>query len=183
MNIQDRIIKTQKIEWRKLKWFQADLKEITQESFDRLKHSIINNGFSSPFHVWFNGKSLYILDGHHRQKALEEIGKEGHSIPGKLTANFIKCSDKKDAAKMVVLFASTYAYVTDEGYYKFLNEYSLDFDELKLEFDLPEFDELRFEEGYIIEPNFNPATEMDQGRLDQKSRVKCPECGLEFVPI
>jgi len=31
-------------------------------------------------------------------------------------------------------------------------------------------------------PNFGAVGEDEQGRLDQKSPVKCPECGHEFVP-
>ena len=34
----------------------------------------------------------------------------------------------------------------------------------------------------IIPPNFEPASEDEQGRLDEKAKVKCPECGHEFTP-
>jgi ParB family chromosome partitioning protein len=30
--------------------------------------------------------------------------------------------------------------------------------------------------------NFEPASIDDQGRLDQKSPIECPHCGVEFVP-
>lgn len=32
----------------------------------------------------------------------------------------------------------------------------------------------------VAEKNFDPASESDQGKLDQKSKHKCPECGYEF---
>jgi ParB family transcriptional regulator, chromosome partitioning protein len=35
--------------------------------------------------------------------------------------------------------------------------------------------------GEIV-PDFGPASIDDQGRLDQKAPVKCPECGHEFSP-
>jgi hypothetical protein len=31
-------------------------------------------------------------------------------------------------------------------------------------------------------PNFEPGSEDDQGRLDEKAKVTCPECGHEFTP-
>ena len=31
-------------------------------------------------------------------------------------------------------------------------------------------------------PDFQPATLDDQGRLDEKAKVECPECGHEFTP-
>jgi len=30
--------------------------------------------------------------------------------------------------------------------------------------------------------NFEPGTEEDQGRLDEKTKVCCPECAHEFTP-
>lgn len=33
-----------------------------------------------------------------------------------------------------------------------------------------------------LSPSFNPADEEDQGRLDEKEPVECPECGHSFVP-
>jgi ferritin-like metal-binding protein YciE len=34
----------------------------------------------------------------------------------------------------------------------------------------------------IVSPDFQPATEDDQSRLDEKSKISCPECGHEFTP-
>lgn len=31
-------------------------------------------------------------------------------------------------------------------------------------------------------PNFSPASAGDQGQLDEKKKVECPECGHEFTP-
>lgn len=31
-------------------------------------------------------------------------------------------------------------------------------------------------------PDFEPGSEGDQGKLDEKSKVQCPECGHEFAP-
>ena len=36
-------------------------------------------------------------------------------------------------------------------------------------------------EDWLYAPNFEPGTEEDQGRLDEKKPVKCPECGHEFT--
>ncbi len=34
----------------------------------------------------------------------------------------------------------------------------------------------------LNEPDFGPGSADDQGRLDEKARVICPECGHEFAP-
>jgi ParB family transcriptional regulator, chromosome partitioning protein len=33
----------------------------------------------------------------------------------------------------------------------------------------------------LTPPNFDPATADEQGRLDEKAKIKCPECGHEFT--
>lgn len=33
-----------------------------------------------------------------------------------------------------------------------------------------------------VAPDFEPASEDEQGRLDEKSKVECPECGCKFAP-
>jgi len=41
--------------------------------------------------------------------------------------------------------------------------------------------EIGAKEG-IIPPDFEPVGIDEQGRLDEKAKVKCPECGHEFIP-
>lgn len=38
------------------------------------------------------------------------------------------------------------------------------------------------EDNGITPPGFQPAGEDEQGRLDKKNKVTCPECGHEFTP-
>lgn len=42
-------------------------------------------------------------------------------------------------------------------------------------------DDLARNEG-IVPPNFEPASIDEQGRLDERAKVICPECGHEFTP-
>lgn len=44
------------------------------------------------------------------------------------------------------------------------------------------FSESEWKEGVGDVPNFQPVGIDEQGRLDQKKPVVCPECGHEFVP-
>lgn len=69
-----------------------------------------------------------------------------------------------------------------------VGQVSLDWDpdilkELSAEIDLGQFwveDELS--EVLKIVPDFQPVSEDEQGRLDQKKPIICPECGAEFTP-
>jgi len=137
LNIANKIIKSDLIEWRSLEWLQGKFKTIPENSLKKLKQSLINNSFVQPFNVWENGK-LWILDGHHRKLAMEQLEIEGYEIPDKLPANFIQCKDKKAASKMVLLYSSIYAKADEQSLEMFLDEAGLDFADVSLEIDLPE---------------------------------------------
>jgi hypothetical protein len=92
LEIKDNILKTEKVDWKKLDWLQNEkLKEFFVESKDRLKVSLKKNDYIDPLNVWQDetGK-IWVLDGCHRQAALKECEEEGIKIPELLTANFIK---------------------------------------------------------------------------------------------
>lgn len=44
------------------------------------------------------------------------------------------------------------------------------------------FSEKELDDIFAADKNFAEGSEEDQGRLDQKNPVKCPECGAEFIP-
>lgn len=59
---------------------------------------------------------------------------------------------------------------------------SEDFDLAAVGYDAGEVDRLIEQLAGEIVPDFQPASIEDQGRLDQKAPVTCPECGHEFSP-
>lgn len=52
-----------------------------------------------------------------------------------------------------------------------------DWDVLANEWDAEELDEWGLDTEF---PDFEPATEQEQGKLDEKKKIECPECGHEF---
>ena len=154
--IEDKIIKTGKVKWRRFKFLQKEsFKEITKKQMDKLKASILNNDFIETFKVWEHDGKVYCLDGYHRCLALSELAAEGYQVPEEFTANFVQCKDMKDAAKKVLVYSSIYASVTDEGLYEFSHDFNLNFDEIKFEIDIPKLDLDRYEAGYVRDDDYN----------------------------
>lgn len=149
-SITSRILKTAPINWRDLQFIQNDnFKDLSPDAKHRLKASILSNSFTSPFYIWEDPDGRqWCLDGKHRSILLEELIAEGVNVPYQLPATFIQCENKKDASKLVLLFSSQYARVTQQGLNDFLTLNDLDFSELKETIDLPEFSELRFEQKF-----------------------------------
>lgn len=142
MQIVSQIIKQSLVNWKSLKWLQSSkLKDIGEHGITKLKNSLKENNFVQPFNVWEDSKGvIWILDGHHREKALTQLEAEGYEIPDLLPANFVDCIDKKAAAKMVLLYSSIYAKITNEGLGEFLDDFDLDISNLINEIDLPGLD-------------------------------------------
>ncbi len=154
--IKDRILRSEKIEWKKLKPFQPEnLKVMTKESFEILKTNILKRNFLSTFDIWEEEKDVYwILDGHHRKYALEALEKEGHKIPDKFSCNMVDCTDKNDANYVLLSHASSHAKMDELGLSEFIHVNEMDFDELKATMEIPgvDFDRMQAENIDVIEP-------------------------------
>ena len=140
--ISSKITKQQLVPWRQLKWLQSSkLKDLGTKGIEKLKNSLKENNFVQPFNVWQDSKGVvWILDGHHREKALKQLEAEGYEIPELLPANFVECADRKDAGKMVLVYSSIYAKITNDGLGEFLDDFELDLGDLANEIDLPNVD-------------------------------------------
>lgn len=175
--IEDKIIKTGKVNWRRFEFLQKEsFKEISKKQMDKLKASILNNDFIESFKVYEADGKVYCLDGYHRCLALSELAAEGYQVPDEFTANFIQCKDMKDAAKKVLVYSSIYASVTDEGLYEFSHDFNLNFDEIKFEIDMPKLDLERYESGYVKDEDMSG----ESGEKDAPRTIACPHCGHEF---
>ncbi len=150
--ITSRVLKTENINWRELAFIQQDnFKELAVEDMEKLKASLVTNNFIQPFYVWEDTDGVrYCLDGKHRTLAQEELIKEGVDVPYSLPATFIDCKDKKEAARLVLIFSSFYAKITQKGLFDFKELYNLDMIELKGMINIPEFSMPRFEQKFDV---------------------------------
>jgi DNA modification methylase len=149
--ITSRILETRLINWREAKWLQNDnLKEWEDEAVVKLKNSLLENQFVMPFNVWQEKDVIWILDGHHRQKALELLIAEGINVPDLLPATFVLCDNIQQAAELVLVYTSQYAKITQQGLFDFGQKFELDFTKLNRFIDLPDFSIDRFEQKFDI---------------------------------
>jgi hypothetical protein len=169
------------IELKDMTPLQGNLKELSEVNFEKLKRSILKHGITFPFFVWQSNGTSWILDGTQRDRVLKKMVEDGYTIPP-LPCALIQAKDKKEAAEKILLISSGYGKMTDDSLYEFLNENDIDFGDMEDLLELPDLDLDEFKTGYISEPDYGAASSEEQGRLDQKSPVTCPECGHQFVP-
>lgn len=144
--ITSKIVKTAPVNWKKLKPIQGEkFKDLSAESYKKLKTSLIKNNFIAPFAVWQDkDKAIYTIDGVHRQRVLTELESEGYDVPEALPANFIECKNRKEAAKMLLVYSSAYARTTESGLAEFLDLEGLNLIDLSDEIELSDFDIKKF---------------------------------------
>jgi hypothetical protein len=140
LQITSKILGLTTIDWRKVIWLQLPgMKSITEEAYEKLKISMINNGFADPFKIWIDDKKIYVLDGFHRRKVLKDLSAT-HKVPRVLPAVSLKIKNKKEAAKLVLIYSAKYAMLEPDITAQFMDKYKIKIDDMRLELSLAEFD-------------------------------------------
>jgi hypothetical protein len=155
---------------------QGDLKELSTANFEKLKRSILKHGITFPFFVWQSDGTNWILDGTQRDRVLERMAEEGYEVPP-LPCALIQAKDRKEAAEKILLISSSYGKITNNSLEQFLSENDLVLPDLNDELELTDIDL-----NFFRDADFHPSGADEQGRLDRRNPITCPNCGHEFVP-
>jgi hypothetical protein len=149
---------------------QGMLKELSEENFVKLKHQIMNQGFSAPFFVWKDKQKLKILDGTQRYRVLSVLQEEGYHIP-ELPYVEIQADSEQEASQKLLSFVSQYGKTTTEGLYEFINKFEIPKDFLE-NLAIPELNLEIFTKGFLEDNN---SSNLDEEPL--KIKNQCPNCG------
>jgi hypothetical protein len=130
-----------------------------QQQRDVVEGSIRELGFLKS--VLVNKTTGYVVDGHERiMQALQ------HGEETLVDVEYVELSEAQEKLALLILDKSSElmrdVHTGEQAIADMLTEWAQDLG--------------------IVSPDFQPATEDDQSRLDEKSKISCPECGHEFTP-
>lgn len=151
-----------KIKVSELKENPKNPRRLTEKGLKDLEQSIKKFGVAEPLVI---NTDFSICGGHGRKKILERLGitEVDCYLPSK------KLTEKEFDELNIRLNKN----IAGE----------FDFDILANEFELPDLLDWGFEEYELaIDKNFEPVGIEEQGKLDEKKKVKCPNCGEMFEP-
>lgn len=131
--------------------FQGKLKKLSEESYIRLKQSILSLGFSFPVIAWKYRNKTFILDAHQRVATLRRMQTEGYSIP-ELPVVWVEAKDQQEAARKLLAATSQYGEIKVDGLHDFMKEYKLEMPDLENSFKFPEVDFESFRLTYFHVP-------------------------------
>ena len=156
--------------------FQGDVKVIRQENLDRLRRSIATHGFIVPMFVWRKtAKSkTYVIDGHQRLKALQQMRDEGEEVPP-VPIEFIPATSRKDAATKLLAITSQFGEFDVDNLEAWATALHLDLPVLDIRLVDYEIDLVPLE----IDIDSYFATLEDEA-LPGPKVIVCPHCGKEI---
>lgn len=159
------------VELKDLTPFQGDLKTITDENLDKLKRSILKEGFCTPIYIWKSNKKNYIIDAHQREKALNSLQEEGYSIP-KLPVVIIEAKTKTEIKRKLLQISSQYGDFNKDELVSFIDGLKIELQDFSLkDIKLKDID-------IMINKKDIKINEKELDILETEN--KCPKCGYEW---
>ena len=111
--------------------FQGGLKIRDESDIEKIRKSITDYGFATPFFIWRNGATNYVLDGHGRVKALQAMQHAGEIIPP-LPVVYVDCKDESAARNLLLRINSTYGLMTADTVRDFIKDLSIAIEDIRL---------------------------------------------------
>jgi hypothetical protein len=153
--------------------FQKGLKKLPPENLAKLQESIITQGFCAPIFVWKGEEGKWwILDGHSRLKALQELAKAGWKIPP-VPVSEIMAKTRKEAKEKLLAIVSAYGEFNVNGILRFISD--LNIDELIRTTNLEGID---LSELTSLTEDIQEEVERELEKL--KTTNECPKCGYKW---
>lgn len=143
---------------------QGELKWLPDEEYERLRHEILEEGFSEPISIWENpaDAKIYILNGHQRFLCLSRMKDDGYEIP-QIPVNYVEARDEKQALSKLLGLASQYGRVKPEGLAALLRRAEITPEIFVKKFSFPEINVPDFVQQYLMN---GPALELPKATPD-----------------
>jgi hypothetical protein len=153
---------------------QGELKELSKKNYDRLRNSIVRNGFSAPLFIWTDkGGTNYLLDGTQRHRVLSKMKSEGYEIPP-LPVAYIEAADIKDARQKLLFILSQYGEVTRQGLYEFVIDADFELSELD-SFRLPDVEMESFKAEFFEDAVTPDNIDIGDDIKHNRGSLVCPD--------
>jgi hypothetical protein len=122
--------------------------------------------------VIVNRTTGHVIDGHER--IMQALAQGEDTM---VDVEYVELSEEKEKLALLILDKTSELATVDNASLE-----ALVGDVQTAEQDLADLITEMSQEAGILAPEFEPSTEDEQSRLDEKAKVCCPECGHEFTP-
>lgn len=156
--------------------FQGELKKLPEENYVKLKKSLLDLGFSSPFHLWRSPADgrWKTIDGHQRRRALERMRDEGAFVPSHYPYVEVMAPDEQTAKKKILALVAQYGQLDQEGLREFATGAGIEFKFIEEHYEFPEVDLPAFVEAAtpkVVEPA-EPPPDVDPDAVPEQVETR-----------
>lgn len=170
MKIESGVVGNEIHKYTEIEPIQGDLKLLTNESYENLKHKLITLKFSEPIGIWKHNGHNYILSGTQRWRVVKEmVEREGYESPD-LPCFVIEARDTSEAKKKVLSLCCQYGDLDQNELYKFIQDIDIKPEEIQT-LKIPGLDNLDFMASFM---------DPEPPKKRRYERV-CPSCGCVFT--
>lgn len=180
------------IDYRKLKHFQGNLKDLSEQNYNRLKKSLEENGYFVPLFVWKDGDEYKVLDGHGRLRLFtKEQARFYYETESEQDGTYeipvleIEAENEIDAKKKLLVISSQYQHILQEGLDEFTVGLTDDwlvetthFDALSFQFE-PFAEEKETDKDTDKDPIYRVYVDSDDEILQEEIYRKIESLGLK----
>ena len=160
--------------------FQGDLKELSKENYNKLRHQILTLGFSEPMSIWKDPitDKWMIINAHQRHRVLTELrNSEGYDIP-KIPCSIVYAESELEAKKKVLSLTSQFGEITKDGLFQFASSNNIDLQTIE-EFRFPEISMPEFKAEFFDMPlDFEEPDSKNDPKNKEEELKTCPNCGV-----
>jgi len=156
---------------------QGKFKTLSKTSAEKLKASILQEGFADPIRIWISGgktKKMNIIDGAQRITVLKQMREGGYLIPA-LPVDYIKAQTKKEAIRKIVALSSQFGDISIVGLDELIKSGQVQIAEIQ---PISWFMVAREYDLDLLQAEINTVSEKELGILETTN--KCPKCGYEW---
>ena len=107
-----------------MNWFPSKLKKHSDLEIQRIRDSIIEDGFLFPIAIGKVGIKNYIIDGECTYNALQQLKYEGFEIP-EIPIYYVRCNEET-IKKMILIGTSTNHCITETSLKEFVKDTEID---------------------------------------------------------
>ena len=113
------------LDYRKIEPLQGELKDLSDENFNKLYESFKKHGFFIPVFIWKHEDKNYCLDGHGRLRVLNKKKVKFTNTDYKIPIVEIEADNITDAKEKLLKITSQYQRITYEGLDAYIAEAQL----------------------------------------------------------
>jgi mannitol/fructose-specific phosphotransferase system IIA component (Ntr-type) len=153
--------------------FQGNLKNLSEEAYEKLFLVLTLRGIKEPISVWKNpvDNRFKILNGHQRFRVIKKALEKGYTLlNNEVPVSIVSADSEQEAGEDVLTLTSQYGEITEDGLYEYLISKNIPTAWIEQNLRLPEIDLDHFKKNFfdgldVLDVDFQTTEKTDETKF------------------